>query len=185
MSNKTTIETTRLIIRGFALDDWRDLQEMIVQKEASEYAVYDHPWPVTEEKIKEIIGWFVDKPGYFAVCTVEPKMIGYILIIDTENTGEINMGYCFNEYYMGKGFASEACTAVLNYVFNNLKIEKVICNTAKNNGPSCRLLSRLGMKRVAELPGSALRNDDDGNPVTFVGVRYTITGAEWNRARNT
>ena len=173
------IETERLIIQGFELNDWRDLQQMIVQREASEYAAYDHQWPVSDEEIKRIIGWFVDKPNYFAVCTKEPKLIGYILLNNTENKDEFDMGYCFNEDYMGKGFATEACTALLTYAFSKLKVEKVICNTAQKNEPSCRLLIRLGMTRVAELPDSTLRNDEKGNPIMFLGVQYTMSNTEW------
>ena len=175
------IETQRLIIRGFTPNDWRDLQQMIVQKEASEYAVYDHQWPVSAEEIKSIVRWFVDKPNYFAICTREPKMIGYILLLDTEKTDELSIGYCFNEDYMGKGFAVEACTALLTYAFDKLKAKKVICNTARKNEPSCRLLNRLGMTRVTELPGCTFRNDEKGNPVTFLGVQYAISNTEWER----
>ena len=174
------IETQRLIIQGFVSNDWLDLQEMIIQKEASEYAIYDHQWPVSDEEIKRIIGWFVDKPNYFAICSKEPKMIGYILLNDTENPDEIDMGYCLNEDYMGKGFALEACTALLTYAFDTLKVNRVFCNTAKKNKPSCRLLNRLGMTQVAELHNSTLRNDENGNPITFLGVRYAISSAEWN-----
>ena len=175
-----TIDTQRLTIRGFASYDWRDLQQMIIQKEASEYAVYDHQWPVSDEEIKRIVGWFVDNPNYFAVCTKEPKLIGYILLNNTEHKNEFDMGYCFNEDYMGKGFATEACTALLTYAFDKLKVKKVICNTAQKNEPSCRLLARLGMTRVADLPDSTLRNDEKGNPITFLGVQYTMSNTEWS-----
>ena len=174
------IETQRLTIREFIFDDWRDLQEMIIQKEVSEYAIYDHQWPVSDEEIKRIIGWFVDKPNYFAICLKESKLIGYILLNNTENPDEIDMGYCLNEDYMGKGFAQEACTALLTYTFDTLKTKRIICNTAQKNKPSCRLLNRLGMTPVAELPDSTLRNDENGNPITFLGVRYAISSAEWN-----
>ena len=152
---------------------------MIIQKEASEFAIYDHQWPVSDKEIKHIISWFVEKPNYFAICTKEPKMIGYVLLNNTENMDEYDMGYCFNEDYMGQGFASEACTALLNYAFDKLKAEKIICNTAQKNKPSCRLLGRLGMIKVAELPDCTLRNDEKGNPLTFLGVQYSMSKIEW------
>lgn len=46
------IETERLIIRNFKTDDWKALQEMIIQKESSEYAIYDHQWPTSDKEIK-------------------------------------------------------------------------------------------------------------------------------------
>ena len=49
------IETDRLVIRNFVIDDWRDLHEMVVKYQASEYAHYDHQWPTEAEEIKGIV----------------------------------------------------------------------------------------------------------------------------------
>lgn len=48
------IDTEKLTIKNFTVGDWRVLQEMVVQKESSEYAIYDHEWPTAEEEIRRI-----------------------------------------------------------------------------------------------------------------------------------
>ena len=63
-----TLETDRLVIRNFCLDDAEALQEVISQYQASEYAIYDHPWPTALEKIKEIVAWFAQRDSFLAVC---------------------------------------------------------------------------------------------------------------------
>jgi hypothetical protein len=48
----TAFETNRLVIDNFRVDDWSDLQEMIVQYQASAYASYDHEWPTSKKEIE-------------------------------------------------------------------------------------------------------------------------------------
>ena len=46
------LDTNRLIIRNFLPDDWQDLQDVVVQYQASEWAKYEDPWPTsTEERL--------------------------------------------------------------------------------------------------------------------------------------
>jgi hypothetical protein len=60
--------TDRLAIRNSDVDDWQDLQEMIIQHEASEVAKYDHEWPTSADEIKGITEWSAWGDGYLAVC---------------------------------------------------------------------------------------------------------------------
>ncbi len=49
------LETERLIIRNFKSDDWKDIAEIVMDYEQSEYAIYDHgPWPNNLEEYKGI-----------------------------------------------------------------------------------------------------------------------------------
>ncbi len=44
------IETERLIIRNFTVDDWKDLAELAIKYEESELDKYDEgPWPANFE----------------------------------------------------------------------------------------------------------------------------------------
>ena len=52
MESVVALETQRLAIRNFTVDDWKDLQEMVLQYGSSEYAAYDHEWPTSDEKVK-------------------------------------------------------------------------------------------------------------------------------------
>ena len=52
------IETDRLTIRNFVPEDWRDLQEVAIKYQASEYAKYDHKWPTDEEGVQGMANWF-------------------------------------------------------------------------------------------------------------------------------
>ena len=179
----TTMETERLIIRNFNINDWKDLHEMIVQYQSSEYAVYDHQWPTSTEEIKGVTKWFADGDSFLAVCLKETgKLIGYITLNESkkEDDLEFNIGYCFNFDYHGNGYATEGCRALIDYAFEQLGADRVITGTAAENRASCRLLERLGFKKTDENGGyCSFRNTQDGKPIEFLGYGFAISRDEW------
>ena len=89
-----TIETSRLAIRNFCADDWRDLHEMIVQYQASEVAQYDHKWPTSEDEIKGVAEWFAGGDRYLGVCLRETgKLIGLFALNPTDEPGSRAFGF--------------------------------------------------------------------------------------------
>jgi ribosomal-protein-alanine N-acetyltransferase len=173
-----TIETERMIIRNFAENDWQELKEVIIDKENSEYALYDHPFPTSENEIKDITNWFSKSDDFLAAYeTAEKKVIGYIAI-NNEDSSEYNLGYCFHSAYQDKGYASEACVAVINHVFRVLKATKFTTGTAVLNVPSCKLLTKLGFRKTGESLTS-LRKDEEGRPIEFIGASFELSRDAW------
>ncbi len=174
------IATPRTLIRSFSTEDWRDLQELLIDKEAGEFAFSDYPYPTDERGVKEVLNFFARGDDYLAVYEkARKKVIGYIAI-NNEGKIEYNLGYCFHSAYQAKGYATEACTAAINYVFNNQKAEKFVTGTASANGPSCRLLEKLGFVKTGEQTIS-LRKDAAGKPVEFTGASYELTREKWKQ----
>jgi [ribosomal protein S5]-alanine N-acetyltransferase len=170
------IETERLVMRNFQHDDAGALHRIIVQKEASPYAAYDYPWPTDAEKIREITDWFAGGDRYLAVCLKSSQqVIGFIGLNPGEDeiTAEYDLGYSFDFDYHGQGYASEACRAVIDYAFQSLQAERITSGTAEENGPSYRLLERLGFQKVGEGPTS-FRQNAQGEPITFNGCAFVL-----------
>ena len=172
------ITTRRLIIRNFTSADWHDLQWILVDKEASEYAFTDHPFPTGEREVKDITNWFSQGDSFLAAYEItEKKVIGYIAI-NRENPSEYNLGYCFLSTHQDKGYATEACVAVINYVFATLSAKKFTTGTAVLNIPSCKLLTKLGFHKTGESITS-FRKDKDGKPIEFTGASFELTKDDW------
>jgi ribosomal-protein-alanine N-acetyltransferase len=171
------IKTKRLEIRNFVIDNWRDLQEIFIDFESSEYAMYDYQLPTTDNEVKEIAVRFANNK-FFAVCELNNnKVIGYVCF-NGENDKELDLGYCFNSLYQGKGYATEACIAVINYAFITLQVERLTAGTANLNYPSCRVLNRLGFSITSECIHSCRKNTE-GNPIEFVGSLFLLEKGEW------
>lgn len=178
------IETERLTIRNFRKDDWEDLREMILQYESSEYAVYDHQWPTSEDELKGIADWFSKGDRFLAVCLKRTgRFIGLVSLNEDGCQEEVyGLGYILNFDYHGRGYATEACKAVVDYAFAGLGAERVVTGTAAANRPSCRLLERLGLKRMGESTGS-FRRSPDGKPIEFTAFTYALSKDEWEKSR--
>lgn len=182
----TTLETERLAIRNFETADWRALHEMIVWYASSEFAAYDHQWPTSPEEIRRITERFAGGDRYMAVCLKDTgRFVGFVSLNpeQKEDCRGFNIGYVFRLGCHGKGYATEACRAAIDYAFDALQAQRVVTGTATANRPSCRLLGRLGFRRMAESTCS-FRKTQDGKPVEFLGYTYAISRGEWKgRAR--
>ncbi|MGC4064140.1 MAG: GNAT family N-acetyltransferase [Polyangiaceae bacterium] len=57
------------------------------------------------------------------------------------------MGYHVDKEYEGRGYMSEAVTAVIRYAFDELRLHRIMANYMPRNIRSARLLERLGFVR--------------------------------------
>nr|WP_257286661.1 GNAT family protein [Halanaerobium congolense] len=84
------------------------------------------------------------------------------------------MGYSLSLKYQGKGLATEAVTAVLNYLFFDLNKHRVTASVDPDNLKSINLLERLGMRKEAHFKKSVFINGkwkDD--------IIYAVLKEEW------
>jgi len=173
------LHTDRLLVRNFRRDDWAALHELIFQYQSSEMAAYDHLWPTSVEEMRQVAEWFAGGDSHLAVCLKETgRLIGLVTLNleDAEGRSEYSLGYIFNADYHGKGYATEACRAILDDAFARLGADRVIAGTAEANHASRRLLARLGFVKIGEDMVS-FRNAPDGAPIEFLGYSFQLTRA--------
>ena len=86
---------------------------------------------------KEIIFWGISLQN-------NPKLIGTICLWKfSEDRKTAELGYELLPEYEGKGMMSEAVNFVLNYGFQDLKLDRIEAFTNKNNSDSIKLLQNL------------------------------------------
>jgi ribosomal-protein-alanine N-acetyltransferase len=61
--------------------------------------------------------------------------------------------YSIDFEYWGKGYATETANALLEYGFNDLKLEKIVGFAEENNIASLRVLEKAGLKRKKTISG--------------------------------
>ena len=147
------IETERITLRNFSSDDWRELQDIIVHYQESEFAKYDHKWPTDEEGLKKAVEWFSTGDSFLAVCLKSSgSLIGFIAVDQQREQKEKthNLGYIFHPEYRGHGYAFEACKTAMDFVFNQLSADIIVSGTHPGNKPSVSLLKRLGLKEISQ-----------------------------------
>ena len=137
------LETDRLYIRSLQETDWRQMKDIFVDFNNSEYVVYDMPLPTEDEETKALIKKFSESNLFFAVFLKESsEMIGYVCF---HKDGEkYDLGYCFHSAYHANGYAYESTNALLKYLRDEFGAAIFTAGTAIDNIPSCRLLKKLG-----------------------------------------
>src|SRR6266496_1440561 len=125
------IETDRLLLRTFTDDDTPLLYELNLDPEVT------RRWAVHLRFGLEFIGW----------C-------GLKSMPETLPTGrqgnEINLGYRFMRKFWGKGYATEAAFACIQYGFTGLDLQQIIGRALTGNLASIKVFEKCGMKFLVE-----------------------------------
>jgi [ribosomal protein S5]-alanine N-acetyltransferase len=179
-----TMETERLLLRRFRIDDWKDLFEYLSDESVVKYEPYE---PCGKAACMEMAEDRAKNDSFWAVCLKENgKLIGnvYFEWQEPKDFSTWEIGYVFNSAYHKKGYATESCKRILEYGFEELNAHRVIAMCNPENTSSWKLLERLGMRREGHMLQKAFfRRDEKGNPVWHDAYIYAILSDEW-RVRN-
>lgn len=162
MFNKTTkLETERLLMRPFNLDDKELIFNIMKDKEMFEFTP-DEPWQSSEtaEDFIKLALWLYDLENkafrhFFAVTEKESKkIIGMCGVggIDYDRN-ENEVFYHIGKDYWGKGYATEAAKAMLEYYFEQLQLSRIIGAVHPDNKASIKVMDKLGLKRIGTIGG--------------------------------
>lgn len=148
------IQTKRMILRPWRLDDAEALYRYASDERVSEQALW--PKHTSVEMSREVIGcFFMPNPHLFAVVlktTDEP--VGCIGLVpegeEHYRTGacEREVGYWIGFPYWGQGLITEALDAFIVYCRDRLKIESLLITTDSRNHASQRVAAKCGFRFV-------------------------------------
>ena len=148
-----TIETDRLILRPFAMED----AEAMYRNWASDDEVSKHlTWPThTSVEISKMVltDWtsHYPEPDFYnwAIVLKEngPEPIGNISVVGIDNKVDAAiMGYCMSRAHWGKGIMAEALTAVIAFLFDEVGFNRIEADHDPNNPASGRVMEKSGMR---------------------------------------
>ena len=89
------------------------------------------------------------------------------------------LGYWLGEEYWGKGIATKVVKLIVNYIFDNFKIERIEAKVYSWNPPSAKVLTKSGFKLEGTTRMSTLKAG-----VIVDELVYSIIRKEWNEDRN-
>ena len=99
-----------------------------------------------ERRIVENVFGDYEKYGFGRLAVElkeENKLIGFTGLKYLEDKDEVDLGYRFMKKYWGKGFATEAAKASVNFGFNKLGLNRMIAMVLSENAGSIRVLQKL------------------------------------------
>lgn len=145
------IETKRLILRPWRIEDAEDLYEYAKDPQIGPIA----GWPphTSVDNSREIIEAVLMAPETYAVCLkADGKPIGSIglMFAAQSNIGlaedEAEIGYWIGVPFWGQGLIPEAVRELMRYAFEDLGMTKLWCGYFDGNEKSWRVQEKCGFE---------------------------------------
>lgn len=153
------IETERLLLRPFRQFDLDDLNAYASVAGVGEMAGWKHH--ESKEETQKILDGFIREDKTFAIVYKENgKVIGSLgiekygmedALSEFFNYRGREIGYVLSKDYWGKGIMPEAVKAVVEYLFNVLDLDFLLCGYYDFNVQSKKVQEKCGFKPYRKL----------------------------------
>lgn len=159
-----TIETSRLLLRRARIED----AEAVFRNWTSDCSVTEYlTWPahetpaVTEAVLNHWIGQYANENFYQWIIVLKEiaEPIGTISVVsqsDAECKAEI--GYCIGKAWWHRGIMTEALGAVIDFLFEEVGMERIEACHDVNNPHSGAVMRKCGMKLEKAEPKGGRNN---------------------------
>lgn len=142
-------ETERLYLREWVPDDWLRFRPLATDPRVLRYIGDGKPWP--DEQIKaRIVNWIeVGRQRGWILWPVihreDAALIGFCGFWDGFQP-DVEIGWRLLPEYWGRGLATEAAAAVMEYGFRRWGFPRLISVAQTENKASIRIMQKLGMQ---------------------------------------
>jgi len=180
------LETERLLLRTFTLDDVDNLVELNSDPDVMHYLTGGRLIPRDEIESTELprfIAYYQDglRYGFWAVIEKSTgDFLGWLHFRPREGTSpdQPELGYRLRKSAWGKGYATEGSRALIHKGFTEQGVQRVTAETMVVNTRSRRVMEKCGLTLVRvfhqEWPDH-IEGDELGD------VEYALTREDWER----
>lgn len=168
-----SLQTERLNLRRSRPEDAETISAYRSIPEVRRYQGWERTDPQgVREQIEEMAERAPGEPGGWVQFSVEEResgrLVGDVGLSPAEGEpGVIKVGYTISPDVQGRGYATDAVRALVDYAFDTLGADVVRAYASEENEPSIRVAAKVGMRLVERLEH---RYDDE----VWYGVRYEL-----------
>lgn len=147
------IETERLIIRPFTMDDLPEFERLLHIEELP-------GWGMQLKRSREFLQWYISSFEKRDICRgvmcfgVFEKSDGRILGAagagEHDDLHEPEIFYSMLKEERCRGYATEACRVVTEWILGNFDIPYIIGTVSMDNAPSRRVIEKSGYEFIEE-----------------------------------
>lgn len=157
------LETKRLILRRPYMKDLKDYHNFAKLNNVGPSAGWlpheslKESRDVLKEHIKRADLWvIVLKTSNHVIGTINLEVADFFSAIN----GIVELGYALSSNYWNQGLMSEAVTIVIDYAFNNLQVNKIICGHTLDNDASKKIILKQGFEFIELDRSRKFENED-------------------------
>lgn len=168
-----TLETERLILRRFKIEDAQDMyQNWANNPEVNKFL----SWPVHQsvDVSKAVIANWVksysepDNYQWAITQLSDQAVIGSIGVIHkNDDIGKVEIGYCISRQWWHQGITSEALKALIDFFISEVGINRVESMHDPNNPNSGKVMLKCGMKYEGTMRQSHRNNQGISDSVWY------------------
>lgn len=175
------IRTERLLLRPLTPDDIDPLLAYRSRPDVCRYVPFE---PMSRQEVVDRLagGWAgtaLTDEGQALTLGVElaetGRLVGDVVLFwhsRFHRGGEL--GYIFHPDVAGRGYATEAATAVLRLGFEGLGLHRIVARLDERNEASARVARRLGMRQEARLVDNEIFKGEWSTE-----LRFAMLADEW------
>lgn len=171
-SNIPIIQTVRLKLRPFHLNDAKEVQRLagnIIVAEMT--ATIPHPYPdgAAEEWISKHGDLFQNGDAFnWAIEICESRrLIGCISFGVNKKHKKAEMGYWIGEEFWGMGYCTEAAIASIEFIFKNFDLNKITARHKHYNPASGKVMEKAGMEKDGYLKQEFLKSGNFADMIVY------------------
>jgi ribosomal-protein-alanine N-acetyltransferase len=150
MSQFTLLETERLVLSGWRLDQVDDLVRLHGTHNVARYLTLSgEPW--TFDQARKAVEHWIDlfstrRLGKLRLTRkADGRFIGRAGYGLYPPTGEPELGFALFEEHQGQGYATEAATALRDWIFRETDVPRFLGFADTRNAASLAVLRKIGM----------------------------------------
>lgn len=150
------------ILRSFRMSDKEDLVKYGNNKNVSDNLRDRFPYPYTLEGAE----WFINsvlsdnEPVKNFVIEINEEAVGAISFWPGEDVYRLTaeVGYWLGEPFWGRGIMTAVIKKVVNHIFGNFNIKKIIALPFATSKASMKALEKAGFKKEATISKGVIKN---------------------------
>lgn len=186
MEHKGTVrlETPRLVLRKITMED----AEAAFRNWESDDCVTEFlRWPTARDmaQVDSVTRQWVDgyaDPAFYQWVIVPKDLnepIGTISVVDqNERTDTVHIGYCIGSRWWRMGYTSEAFSAIIPFLFEQVKVQRIEAQHDPENPGSGAVMRKCGLKYEG-----TLRRADWNNRGIVDACMYSLLADEYFQSR--
>jgi [ribosomal protein S5]-alanine N-acetyltransferase len=160
MAGQPNLETDRLVLRPFRVEDASEVQRLAGDREIAATTLrIPHPYPegAAEEWIASLAASFAsgDSVAFAVTRRSDGALLGAIGLDITRQHERAELGYWIGKPFWGNGYCTEAARAVVNYAFEDVGLNRITAGHFAHNIASGQVMQHIGMtcegKRIQEI----------------------------------
>lgn len=176
-----TIETNRLILRKYEMSDAEDMfSNWVSDSEVNKFWGWKSHENIEETKLL-LSGWIDDysKMDYYhwvIILKETTQAIGYIYLNEiNDEIQSVSVHYLISRKYWGCGIMTEACKAVVGFVFSMINASLIHTHHHIDNPASGKVMQKTGMRYIE----TKYKQVPNCEQISGNYCYYQITKDEW------